>query len=117
MKRSSLYRGVSRGKLLRTNTDIKVTVLSDIKAAVFFCCPHYSSHVHLLVSGRHLNHMITPLLNHQFESVHIRSEPISICIRQTGLGVNTTNLVSHLVHAFECELMRITFAGVDRPLI
>ena len=45
----------------------------------------------------------------------IRSEPISIHIRQTGLGVDMTNPVLHLVYTFECELLRITFASVDRP--
>ena len=45
----------------------------------------------------------------------IRSEPISIRIRQTGLGVDVTNSVSHLVYTFECESMRITFASIDKP--
>ena len=48
--------------------------------------------------------------------MRIRSEPISICIRQTGLGVDVTNPVSHLVYTFECESMHITFA-VDRPSV
>ena len=56
----------------------------------------------------------------QCESNHlwmwICSEPISIRIRQTGLGVDVTDLVSHLVYTFECESMHITFASVDRPL-
>ena len=47
----------------------------------------------------------------------IRSEPISICIRQTGLGVDLTNLVSILVYTFECQSMRITFASVDIGLM
>ena len=45
----------------------------------------------------------------------IRSEPISICIRQIGLGIDAMNPVSHLVYTKQCELSRITFASVDRP--
>ena len=47
----------------------------------------------------------------------IHSEPISIHIRQTGLGVDATNLLLHLVYTFECESIRITFASVDRPIV
>ena len=43
-------------------------------------------------------------------------DPVPIRIRQTGLGVDTTNPVSHLVYTFECEPMHITFASVDRPI-
>ena len=46
----------------------------------------------------------------------IRLELSSIRIRQTSLGVDATNPVSHLVYTFECKLMRITFASLDRPL-
>ena len=35
----------------------------------------------------------------------------------TGLGVDATNPVSHLVYTSECESMRITFASVDRPSV
>ena len=45
------------------------------------------------------------------------SEPVPIRIRQTGLSVDATNPVSHLVYTFECESMCITFASVDRPLM
>ena len=47
----------------------------------------------------------------------IRLEPVSICICQTGLGVDATNLVLCLIYTFECESICITFASVHRPIV
>ena len=78
----------------------------------------------LQLRGRYVDHVITPPLNRQTvqcASSHLARwfdfELVSIRIRQTGLGVDVTNSVSHLVYTFECALMRIAFASVDRPLV
>ena len=52
--------------------------------------------------------------NHLWRWIH--SEPVPIRIRQTGLGVDTMNPVSHLIYTFVCESTHITFASVDSPL-
>ena len=69
--------------------------------------------LNIVVMSPHNHQLVQCMSNHLTRCFDF--ELGSIRIRQTGLCVDATCLVLHLVYTFKCSSIYIVFASVDRP--